>query len=224
MNIQKYVDCAVFQEHIYAFQSGDLSREDHTLLQQHCDECESCVHLLEVEASFLRALQTRLRPDPAPAELKARIRAELESRTTQRPKMFSWLMSPMTAGLATALLLTVILLGRLPVPQVGGQPVVDPDRIWAVVPVDRTAVLVDYQCDQAGMTVEQQQHCDSAEHFNALKVADGQYMQFDLNDPHARELALAQRRRGERLRVVGGYRSESGTIELSNIEPAADAI
>ncbi len=101
MNIKKYVDCAVFQEHIYAFQSGDLSREDHTLLQQHCDDCESCVHLLEVEASFLRALQTRLRPDPAPAELKARIRAELESRTTQRPKVFSWLMSPIDANLET---------------------------------------------------------------------------------------------------------------------------
>lgn len=222
MNIKKYVDCGVFQEHIYAFQSGDLSPDDQGLLQQHCDECESCVNLLEVEASFLRGLQARLRPDPAPAELKARIRAELDSRTVQRPKVFSWLMSPMTAGLTTALLLAVVLLVLLPVQQDASGP--GADGIWTVVPVDRTAVLVDFQCDQAGMTVEQQQHCGNVKHVNALKVADGQYMQFDLNDPRARELAQAQRRRGERLRVAGRYRPEAGTIELSNIEPAADAI
>ena len=219
MSNREFVDCGDFRDRIYAYQDGELSSGDRSRLEAHLADCETCQGRLAVEDAFLKGLRTRLVPVPAPAGLKARIRADLDREIPRRPKLLGWLMSPVTAGLAAAALLAVVGLSLVPRPGTAA----DGSLELGGVPFHRVAVLVDLDCDPMGATPEQQRRCLDEAHRNGLKLADGQYLEFAEDDPMARKLAYAKNRRGTRFDVEGRV-ADAGIIRLKAIRPAQDAL
>ena len=92
-------------------------------------------------------------------------------------------------------------------------------RVWAgVVHVVHEAIVVDLDCDRAGLTVEQQRKCRHPYHVNVLKLGDGRYWSLSLDRETGRRLALDRELRGHRMRVEGDLYARINTIGLTSVE------
>lgn len=214
-----HVTCESFDRHVYAFQAGELSGEEHERFQTHLDHCDRCARALEVETSFLAGFKGRLERTPAPPGLETRIRAALREEAPDPVRgAWSWLRAPWFAAAAACALLVGLLAVGLPLvpgPTPGGQ-------VGEAVLVSRQGTIVDYDCDRAGAPLDLQKDCTHPGHVNALKMADGSYLQFSLAGEVSRDLVVDRSRRGSRVVVQGDYYPRIHTIEVRSLEPARD--
>lgn len=202
------MDCEKFRARIYHFQAGEMSEELRQSWLDHLERCAPCARRAEAEQSFGRFLRSRLRRQPAPPSLAARVRAALDAQVAG-PRLRWWTFVPAAATLVLALVLGALLSGRGP----------EALRAGEVVRVERAATIVDLHCDRAGMSLEYQLRCRHPAHFNALRVADGQYWNLSLDQESAQEIVMDRARRGERVMVAGDYYPALGTLRIRTIRP-----
>lgn len=211
----KTLDCRAFRDLTFHFQADELAEAERQGYLEHAGNCERCARYLETEESFARFLRTRLRRETAPPDLRARIRHELERAAPARRRgLADWLRTPVSVGAAAALVLGLLLGPGLLSTPAGTLP--GGERVHVM----RTATVVDLQCDRAGYDFEQQVRCRHPRHFNALKVADGQYWNLSLGEDRARDIVLDPGWRGQRVVVEGDYYPALSTVRIMQIRRA----
>jgi anti-sigma factor RsiW len=65
--------CRLARARLFEYVDGELPEEQRALLERHVAECADCRQLVEVERSFAEQYVARLRPDPVPDEVHARV-------------------------------------------------------------------------------------------------------------------------------------------------------
>jgi anti-sigma factor (TIGR02949 family) len=204
------ITCGTFRRQLYHFQADELSEAERQLLSDHADACADCARRLEVEDVFLRALKTRLPREAAPAELVDRVGAALRAEASPQAPA-SWFRAPWLAAAAASILLTLLLLpGLLGVGGSGWRSLAGP------VHVQRQVTVVDFDCDRAGRTMDQQRDCTHPHHLNALKVGPDRYWNVSLDHPVARALVVEQEMRGHLLQVEGELYAGIETLRLTD--------
>ena len=214
------VDCQSFQQWIYHFQAEEIPDVERRGFEEPLDACPACARRLEVETSFLGALKSRLPRESAPPGLETRIRAALreEAPDLARPP---WYRTPWFAATAAALLLVVILIPSLPTGPGGGGV----GALHEVIAISgEEVVVVDLECDRAGMDAEYQRNCDHPDHFNALKTADGRYWHISPDQEGYGRLIHDMQVRGQRLVVDGRYYPAINTFHIDQSLPSAQEI
>lgn len=203
--------CTEFRENIYHFQADELTEGRREAFQRHLEGCADCASLLELEAGFLRGLKARLPRQPAPPGLETRIRAALREQVPD-PVAVAWYRSPWLAAAAAAVLLLVLLVPGLGVPLGFG-----PGPAEGIIEVvNQEVVVVDLDCDRAGMPVGDQHRCAHPHHINALKTADGRYWHISPDQEGYGELIHNREMRGERLAIEGRFYPEINTVHMVN--------
>ncbi len=201
-NRKKTPVCRQFEADLYHFQAGELPEAEMAALAEHAEACPPCGRRLDVEAGLLRGLKGRLERAEAPPELRARVRRALA--TEAPPSRFrGWLRSRWLVPAVAALLLAVMMLPVMP-------------TFVTLAQVDQEAIVVDYDCERAGKTLEQQRLCQHPEHLNALRVAPERYWNIGLDRQVGRSLAAQRGLRGHRLRVVGELNERKRTLHLAH--------
>jgi anti-sigma factor (TIGR02949 family) len=212
--VVKDVTCDTFRRELFHFQQDELEHGERLRLQEHLDDCSRCARLLEVEATLLAGLKSRLAPTPAPPGLETRIREAL--RTAAAPRrhgLVAWLRAPWFAAAAASLLLAVLLVPGLGDRAPGIRPPAD-----GAIHVLQEATVVDRDCDRAGYTLDQQRRCGHPEHLNALKLPDGSYWHIDQGSSVAPQLVTDREMRGHRIRVEGDYNPQARTVQLQRVQ------
>lgn len=211
----KALDCKTFRERIFDFQADELGEAEREAQIEHAARCESCARRLQTEESFARFLRTRLRRETAAPALRARVREALRREAPERPPGLGSLFRRPAVGVAAAALALALLLGPALLSTPAGAP-----AAGQVVRVVRTATVVDLQCDRLGRSMSEQIRCRHPRHFNALKVADGQYWTLSLGQEGVRDLVLDPGRRGRRLIVRGDFYPALSTLRVAEIREA----
>jgi hypothetical protein len=199
------MDCASFRLSIHDFQADELTEADRGAFQAHLDACDRCARLLEVEDGFLRALQARLPRAEPPPGLEPRIRAALRELAPD-PTPSAWF-----AAAAAAVLLALLLVPGLGRPLRGGWT--PAAGVVAVAGVE--VMVVDLDCDRAGMSIESQRRCGARHHINALKTADGRYWYISPDHESYGRLIGDPQMRGRRLIVDGDYYPGINTLRIT---------
>lgn len=213
------MDCQSFRQWIYHFQAEEMPGAEREAFEDHLDACPACARRLEVEESLLGALRSRLPRATAPPGLETRIRAALREQAPD-PSRLPWYRMPWFAATAAALLLVVILVPSLPSGSGGG-----PAALGEVVVISgEEVVVVDLDCDRAGMGVEYQRNCDHPDHVNALKTADGRYWHISPDQEAYGRLIHDQQVRGQQLIVDGQYYPAINTLHIDQSLPSAREI
>jgi anti-sigma factor (TIGR02949 family) len=211
--VREPVDCTLFRELVYAFESDELLEGDRTTLQRHLDLCEECARYLEVERSFTHVLRARLRRAPPPEGLEARVRDSLRRESPVSRFHTRALGGPAFAAMAAAALLAVVL---LPLFSRSSDRTSSP-RSQGLVPVSRDVTIVDLLCDQQGLPIATQRACTVVGHVNALRLADGTYWGIMIADSSSRRLAYATADRGRRVRIEGNLYPAIQTVRVERI-------
>ena len=206
------MNCRVFRSQLYHFQADQLPDDQRRSVQVHLDGCEDCARLLAVEEGLLRAVRSRLRPQPAPPGLATRVRAALDD-LVPKPGPLSWYRRPWFATAAASLLLAVLL-----VPGVGRETpsMLPPGELFDVA--SELVTVVDHDCDRAGRNLEQQKGCRANHHLNVLKTAQGRYWHINLDRDSHRRLLVDPELRGHRLKVDGKYYPRIRTLQMTHFE------
>jgi anti-sigma factor (TIGR02949 family) len=207
--LEKSLHCSVIRDRLYHFQADELPETERREFAAHLDGCPECALRLEIEDDLLRSIKARLVRETAPPELRTRVRAALE-REAPEPTRWSWL--PTGVGLvplAASIFLAVLLIPLLA--QADG-------AARGVVPVEQEVLVVDFDCDRAGRSVDQQIACANPHHLNALKHADGGYWNIGLDLQAARRLTVDRAMRGHRVRVRGSLYPHIRTVSLTGYE------
>jgi anti-sigma factor RsiW len=217
--LETTMDCSTFRRSIHHFQADELSAAERAAVESHLDNCAACARALEVEEGFLRGLRSRRPRAEAPSGLEARVRAAL-AREAPDPAPSAWYRGPWLAAAAAALLLALLLVPGLGRPREGG---------WSpaagVVPVTGVEVMiVDLECDRAGMSIEQQRNCRARHHINALKTADGRYWHISPDQADYGKMIADPQIRGRRLVVDGDYYPGINTLRITFSRSAAVAV
>ena len=208
-SVEKSLNCRIIQDRLYHFQADELPETERREFSAHLDGCPECARRLEIEDGLLRSIKARLGREKAPSALRARVRAALE-REAPEPTRWSWV--PAGAGLvplAASIFLAVLLVPLLA--QGNGA-----ER--GVVPVEQEVLVVDFDCDRAGHSVERQIACADPHHLNALKYGDGGYWNIGLDLQAARRLTVDRAMRGHRVHVQGSLYPHIGTVSLTGYE------
>lgn len=71
------MNCSAAKSQLYAYVDGELSPERRHALERHLAGCDGCRRLADLEVAFQEAYGRRLRPDPAPEAVRARVRGVL---------------------------------------------------------------------------------------------------------------------------------------------------
>ena len=203
------MDCNVFRRQIVHFQADELPAADRAEMQGHLEACAPCAARLELEASFLRALQARLRPGPVPPGLETRIRAGLSEERSPHAGAWGWLRAPWFAATAASLLLVALLVPGRPDLKRADTP---------VVRVSQEVLVVDRDCDRAGAPIAAQRACRNQYHLNALKLPDGSYWNVSLDRESSRSLLVDAEMRGHRMHVEGEFFPRIRTLRLDGTE------
>lgn len=222
--MEKTVTCSDFEHNLPRVRSGELPDEDAAPYREHLEACVRCARWAEVDEGFESALRRRLRRESAPAGLAERVREALAE--TQGPASFeglaslesgapsevpsvarsrAWWSSPWAAAMAATVLLGAVLIVGLG----------DDDSL-----VQRTfhGIIVDRDCDQMGAPVAIQRDCDKAGHVNALKLEDGSYVHFGLEDAEFAGLAVRREHRGDTVTVSGTYAPAISTLQVARLD------
>lgn len=205
------MNCNVFRQSIYHFQADELPDAERRALQDHLDDCPRCARLLEVEESFLRGIKARLVRTPAPPGLETRIRAALEHERAPGRGAAAWFRAPWFAAAAASLLLALLLVPRSDAP-------VDPAHSTPVLQVEEEVIVVDLDCDRAGLGYAGQRACLNERHLNALKLQDGTYWNISLDKETSRDLLVERSMRGHRMLVRGDLYPAIRTLKLSRAQ------
>lgn len=204
------MSCRSFLDRIFDFQADELSETEREVFASHRDACPKCARRLEVEDGLLRAVRTRLSAEGAPAELRARVRAALHG-AAPAPGRASWAarlpwVVPLVASLVLALLAGPPLWRRIS----AGPP--------GAVPFDERVTVVDFECDRAGRSLEEQIRCPNPRHLNAVKTDDGRAWNLSLDRADARRIVADRTLRGHVLRVRGELFPAIGSVRLDDYE------
>lgn len=203
------MDCGSFRCSIHHFQADELPEADREAFEAHLSACADCAGALEVEEGFLRALRARLPRAETPPGLEQRIRAALREEAPD-PAALAWYRAPWLAAAAAALVLALLLVPGLGRPLEGGW-----SPAGGVVQVTGAEVMVvDLECDRAGMAVEDQRRCGNPHHVNALKTADGRYWYISPDHEDYGRLITDPQMRGRRLVVDGDYYPGINTLRI----------
>jgi anti-sigma factor (TIGR02949 family) len=201
------VSCRTFDRQLYHFQAGELREDERAALADHAVGCARCGQRLAIEDAFLGALKARLQRASAPPDLRERVRAALrEQGPRARPQVGRrppWLV-PLVASALLALALVAIR-GSVGTPA---------DRL----PVDRDVIVVDLECDRAGVSLDDQRECGEPQHLNALRVGIDRYWNVSLDQDAFRHLVIDPGWRGHRLRVRGELFISIRTLRLTDYE------
>jgi hypothetical protein len=203
------MDCARFRRSIHDYQADEISELEREAFEGHRDACPDCARALEVEEGFLRGLRARLPRAEAPPGLEQRVRAALREEAPD-PAATAWYRRPWLAAAAAAVLLALLIVPGL------GRP---PGGRWSpasgVVQVSGVEVMVvDLDCDRAGMSIEYQRRCTAPYHVNALKTSDGKYWYISPDHEEYGRLIGDPRMRGRRLVVDGDYYPGINTLRI----------
>ncbi len=204
------MNCREFERQLWHFQAEELPESVRERFRQHMEACPGCARRLEVEQSLLLGLKSRLRREPSPPGLAARVRQALD-REAPSPAKVGWFRGPSLAAMAAALLLALIIL-----PQTLSPDTDNADRSASVATeVDRTVTVVDFDCDLKGVPLGAQRSCAHPAHLNALKISGEAYWHVSLADTASRRLATDRDLRGHRLHVRGQVYEDIGTLRVS---------
>lgn len=112
------MNCDDVRNAVYVFLDGEFAATEEEAFESHLTACSPCTELVQQEAAFLCRVKDGLKTPEAPAELRGRIQAALESTPpaahssvweTRRGRswwrVLGWSAAPAAAGLATVLLL-----------------------------------------------------------------------------------------------------------------------
>ncbi len=197
------MNCREFERQLWHFQADELPEPVREQFRTHMDACPGCARRLEVEQSLLLGLKSRLRREPPPPGLAARVRQALD-RQAPSPAAVGWFRGPALAAMAAALLLALIILPQaLP---------------SAAAEIDRTVTVVDFDCDRKGVPLGAQRRCAHPAHLNALKISGDAYWHVSLADTASRRIATDRDLRGHRLHVRGQVFEAIGTLQVSEFE------
>lgn len=112
------MNCREFEARLHPYVDGELSVSDTVSADAHTVECWHCAGLAEREREFRQLLRRQPR-EAAPPEFRARVLGRLQHerrRAARRP----WLVAPVFAAVAAAVLVAVLLpTGRQATPLVG---------------------------------------------------------------------------------------------------------
>ena len=204
------MNCKSFQDQIFVFQADELTGGEREACQRHLDTCEACASRLRVEDALLSALKAKLSRTPAPPGLETRVRAALREQANPAVHV-PWYRASWFAATAAAVILMAVLVPSL---------VVDSptDDDGPGVLVHEEVMVVDRDCDLAGVGISCQRGCTHPHHINALKLADGSYWTINSEDAEFRYLLLDREVRGERLVVRGRLYPDIETVRLTAVE------
>lgn len=202
-------ECKEFRDLVFHFQAEELPAIRRARFEEHLHACEPCAGYLEIEAGFVTVLRAGLSRTQAPDSLRERVSQSIEQEGAKpaRAPMRRFLV---IGALAAAVAFGVALVAPPLFRGVQGQEASEGGRF-----VVRSAVVVDEECDRAGHTTEQQKHCESRSHLNALRMADGTYWVLSLDVPEARALVSDVAMRGRRIVVEGNLYAPMRTLHLT---------
>lgn len=207
--LDEAMECASFRRSIHHFQADELPLVERETFEAHLSACAACARALEVEEGFLRALRARLPRAESPPGLEQRIRAALREEAPD-PAAPAWYGRPWLAAAAAALVLALLLVPGLGRPLEGRF-----SPVGGVLQVTGAEVMVvDLDCDRAGMLVQDQQRCGDPHHLNALKTTDGRYWHISPDHRDYGRLVTDPRMRGRRLVVDGDYYPGINTLRI----------
>lgn len=200
------MNCSAFKRSLYHFQADELPAVERAVFHEHLNACAPCAALLEVEEGLLRGLKARLTPVPPPPGLETRVREQMRQvGLSSRPRL-DWIRRPWVVAMAASILLAVLVLPPRDI------------ESSALVRVTRVVTVVDFDCDNAGRSFEQQRQCTHPKHLNALKLDEGGYWQVSLDHEVGRELITERRIRGTRMRVEGLLYERIRTLQVDRAE------
>ncbi len=193
--------CAGFAESLSPYLDGELVPEARERMDSHARDCSACRRTLEAERHLLGMLRAGLRRAPAPPALRSALLRRLDGEKPRRtlPEILRRWAPPAAVTvslLAAALLMTPALRERLagerrPADQKPGAP--------------HAGVIVDIECDRAGLTAAQQRACREPSHHNGLRTGEGRYLPF-VDEGAGQALARDAALRGRAATVFGAVR------------------
>ena len=200
------MNCSAFKRDLYHFQADELPAAERAAYHEHLNACAPCAALLEVERGLLRGLKARLAPTPPPPGLETRVREQLRQAGRPSRPGLDWIRKPWFAALAASVLLALL--------------VIPSHNLESSSPVrvTRVATVVDFDCDNAGASFEQQRQCTHPKHLNALKLDEGGYWQISLDHAVGRDLITERSNRGTRMRVEGWFYERIRTLQVNRAE------
>jgi anti-sigma factor (TIGR02949 family) len=211
------MDCQTFQRWIYHYQAEEIPEAERQDFEDHLDACPACARRLEIEERFLGALTRRLPREPAPPGLATRVRAALRAEAPD-PSRIPWYRTSWFAATAAALLLVVILIPSLS----SGPGFSGLAPVGEVIAISgEEVVVVDLDCDRAGMDLRYQRDCNHPDHVNALKTADGRYWHISPDQEAYGRLIHDLEVRGRKLVVDGQYYPAINTLHIDRSRPSA---
>lgn len=83
------MDCNTVKARIFPYVDGELTPEAQGEMDAHLATCDGCARLTDLELRFQVAYTRRLRPEPAPADVRERVvqqLADLAAKTGRRPR------------------------------------------------------------------------------------------------------------------------------------------
>jgi anti-sigma factor (TIGR02949 family) len=215
-----HVDCDVFCENLFLFQADELAAGSRAVMQAHLDSCEPCARRLEMEARMLLTLKRALPVEKAPEGLETRIRAALDAAGTERKSPVAtfagWWRDPKWATLAAMLLLAALIVPL--VRQAGGE---GSGAGASALPEIYHGMIVDHDCDRQGLSILMQRDCQDHTHLNALKLANGTYLHFNLYQSRYTRFVTDPATRGREVSIEGTVYPDIQTLEILNLQEVA---
>ncbi len=223
---RNHVDCDVFLKNLFLFQADEIAAETRAALQAHLDSCEPCARRLEMETGLLETLKNALPREKAPAGLETRIRAALDAAEAAdmadtRGKspiatFAGWWRDPKWATMAAMLLLAALI---VPLVRQAGR---EGNGVEATaLPAIYNGVIVDHDCDRQGLSILKQRDCPDRTHLNALKLADGTYLHFNLYQSRYTRFVTDPGMRGREVSIEGTVYPDIQTLEILNLQEVA---
>jgi hypothetical protein len=213
-------ECRAIHDLLIHHRRGELGASDAGRVREHLEACADCRRFDEVEASLDRLIAGALAAGPAPSGLAERVRARLDE--AEGPLSASRGLPGWGWALAAAASLIVGLFLPNPARLLGPGEAAAEGRADAghlrpapeAVEAELSGVLVDDECDRAGMPLEYQKDCDHPSHHTVLKTDRGEYVALVA---HAGQPSLDRSQRGRRVRARGVYLASTGTLDLASL-------
>lgn len=211
-------DCRKVHQLLVHLRRGELGESDAERTRAHLEGCPDCRRFDEVEASFDRLIAGALASAPAPEGLESRVHARIAEAAPVRGALRS-LPSWGWAAAAAALIVGLF----LPSPArylrglTGGEEIrtaAQGTQDGEAELIELRGVLVDDECDRAGMPVRYQKDCDYPHHHTVLKTERNEYVSLVA---HAGIPTLDRGQRGRAVVARGVFQASTGTLDLSSL-------
>jgi anti-sigma factor (TIGR02949 family) len=101
------MNCDLAKSHVFPYVDGELTRELREEMNAHLSGCAACRRLVDQERAFQGAYVARLRPDPAPPELRQKVDRLLDGLVVAEHRRRRMRSAPWIYVAAAAVLLAV---------------------------------------------------------------------------------------------------------------------